>query len=99
MAYDTVVSSGSNSTLVSALKKEAEFVQDFMDELYSTVVDASRYWEGQSYEAFASLLGKYSNYFYNYIDMLNVFVEALDGEATDAIKKLEKDVKETMDAV
>lgn len=99
MAYNTVVSSGSNATLVSALKEEAEFVQDFMDELYSTVVDASRYWEGQSYESFASLLGKYSNYFYNYIDMLNVFIEALDGEAADAIETLEKEVKSAMDNI
>ena len=94
--YDIVVNPEALEILTDALDEERKFVQEFIDTLYEKVLTVSEEWEGGSYAAFARMIGSYSNYFYNYLDLINAYYDALTTSTPEAIEALESGVKTAM---
>ena len=97
MAYDLVGNTDSLDVLIKALEEEITFVDEFIGELYARVVAASSFWEGDSYVAFAQLLGSYSNYFYNYLELIQTYYNTLTSSTMAATDSLEKSVKSAIE--
>jgi hypothetical protein len=94
--HDIVVNNDLIDEVIEALDKEIEFVNDFVDSMYTALLEAASHWQGASYTGYASMMGKYSNYFFSYAEMIEVYLGAFQNVALEAIETLEGDVKKAM---
>ena len=96
MAYDVIGNELQINAVLSALSDEIDFVESFINGLYKTLLDAANDWQGSSYDGYASMMGSYSKYFFDYLELISTYYDTLSGDATKAIELLETDVKNAM---
>lgn len=94
--HDIVVNNELIDEVIKALDDEINFVNDFVDSMYTALLEAASHWQGASYNGFASMMGSYSQYFFNYVEMVEIYRDAFSNTATEAVSTLETDVRKSM---